>query len=169
MGRHDQPDVEQHDVGAAARRLLLHLPQRHDAESVAQAMIREMSQLPEHLRLSLTWDRGTELASYQTRLNAMTSGEGRYTIALSHHERWDGAGYPDGLAGEAIPIGARIVAIVDAYDAMTSDRPYRKALPIETVIRELQTPERWARCRLNCSARARAPSTSSGNWAARSG
>ncbi len=47
---------------------------------------------------------------------------------LHHHERWDGTGYPDGLAGEAIPLGARIISIADAYDAMTTDRPYRKAL-----------------------------------------
>jgi putative nucleotidyltransferase with HDIG domain len=49
-------------------------------------------------------------------------------IVRHHHERWDGDGYPDGLAGEAIPIGARVVAVVDAFDAMTSDRPYRRAL-----------------------------------------
>ncbi len=50
-------------------------------------------------------------------------------IALSHHERRDGAGFPRGLKGEAIPIEARIVAVADAFDAMTYDRPYRKALP----------------------------------------
>jgi HD-GYP domain-containing protein (c-di-GMP phosphodiesterase class II) len=55
-----------------------------------------------------------------------------------HHERWDGAGYPDGLKGKAIPLGARVIAVADAYDAMTSDRPYRKALPYETAIAELQ-------------------------------
>jgi hypothetical protein len=49
-------------------------------------------------------------------------------IVLHHHERWDGQGYPYGLAGEAIPLGARIFAIADTLDAMTSDRPYRKAL-----------------------------------------
>jgi putative nucleotidyltransferase with HDIG domain len=49
-------------------------------------------------------------------------------IVLHHHERWDGGGYPYGLAGEAIPLGARIFAIADTLDAMTSDRPYRKAL-----------------------------------------
>ena len=47
-------------------------------------------------------------------------------IVRSHHERWDGKGYPDGLAGEDIPLIARIVAVADAYDAMTTDRPYRK-------------------------------------------
>nr|WP_255604481.1 HD-GYP domain-containing protein [Oscillochloris sp. ZM17-4] len=57
-------------------------------------------------------------------------------IIKHHHERWDGTGYPDGLCGEAIPIGARIVAIVDAYDAMMTDRPYRRSLGLdETVFR----------------------------------
>ena len=49
-------------------------------------------------------------------------------IVRSHHERWDGKGYPDGLAGDAIPLLARIVAVADAFDAITSDRPYRKGL-----------------------------------------
>ena len=48
-----------------------------------------------------------------------------------HHEHWNGAGYPDGLRGTAIPLSARIVAISDAFDAMTSDRPYRQAMPVE--------------------------------------
>ena len=49
------------------------------------------------------------------------------TIAWTHHERWDGSGYPRGLAGEAIPLEGRIVAVADTFDAMTSDRPYRSA------------------------------------------
>ncbi len=48
-------------------------------------------------------------------------------IPRYHHEKWDGTGYPDGLKGEQIPLAARIFAIVDVYDALTSDRPYRKA------------------------------------------
>lgn len=55
-----------------------------------------------------------------------------------HHERFDGQGYPDGLKGEDIPLAARIVAVVDAFEAMTSDRPYRKAISPEDAIRELQ-------------------------------
>jgi putative nucleotidyltransferase with HDIG domain len=55
-----------------------------------------------------------------------------------HHERWDGSGYPDKLAGESIPFIARIVSTADAFDAMTSDRPYRKALPMETAIVEME-------------------------------
>jgi len=50
------------------------------------------------------------------------------SIVRHHHEHWDGTGYPDGLRGEAIPIGARVLAIVDCYDALTSDRPYRRSL-----------------------------------------
>ena len=53
---------------------------------------------------------------------------GGLAVVRSHHERWDGRGYPDGLAGEQIPIAARIFAVADALDAMTSDRPYRDAL-----------------------------------------
>ena len=51
-----------------------------------------------------------------------------------HHERFDGGGYPDGLAGEAIPIGARVIAVCDAYDAMASDRAYRSAMSEEEIL-----------------------------------
>lgn len=54
-----------------------------------------------------------------------------------HHERWDGTGYPDGLRGEDIPLVARIIAVADAFDAMTTDRPYRKAVTREEVLREI--------------------------------
>jgi putative two-component system response regulator len=55
-------------------------------------------------------------------------------IPGSHHEKWDGTGYPRGLKGEQIPIAARIFAVVDVYDALTSDRPYRKAWTKEQAI-----------------------------------
>jgi putative two-component system response regulator len=58
-------------------------------------------------------------------------------IVKHHHERWDGTGYPDGLAGERIPLGARVVAIVDAWDAMTNDRPYRAGLAKPEATRRL--------------------------------
>jgi HD-GYP domain-containing protein (c-di-GMP phosphodiesterase class II) len=57
---------------------------------------------------------------------------------LYHHERWDGKGYPQGLKGEEIPLLCRLLAVADAYDAMTSDRLYRKAFPKETAIAELR-------------------------------
>jgi diguanylate cyclase (GGDEF)-like protein/putative nucleotidyltransferase with HDIG domain len=59
-------------------------------------------------------------------------------LILCHHERWDGKGYPQGLAGESIPIGARILTIVDYYDAVTTDRPYHKALSRENAVALLE-------------------------------
>ncbi|HVP04265.1 MAG TPA: HD domain-containing phosphohydrolase, partial [Dehalococcoidia bacterium] len=59
-------------------------------------------------------------------------------IVRHHHERWDGGGYPDGLARDTIPLLARIVSVADAYDAMTSTRPYRAALPNEEAVRRLR-------------------------------
>jgi cyclic di-GMP phosphodiesterase len=53
-------------------------------------------------------------------------------VVRSHHERWDGRGYPDGLAGEDIPLAARVFAVADVLDALTSDRPYRPASPLST-------------------------------------
>jgi HD-GYP domain-containing protein (c-di-GMP phosphodiesterase class II) len=55
-----------------------------------------------------------------------------------HHERYDGTGYPDGLAGEAIPLAARIVTTADAFDAMTSDRSYRRALAFDVALAEIE-------------------------------
>ena len=59
-------------------------------------------------------------------------------IALRHHERWDGTGYPDGLAGAAIPLSARIVALADVFDAMVTKRPYKQPWPIDQVMTTLQ-------------------------------
>jgi HD-GYP domain-containing protein (c-di-GMP phosphodiesterase class II) len=54
-------------------------------------------------------------------------------VSYCHHEKWDGSGYPRGLKGDEIPLAARVFAIVDVYDALTSDRPYRAAWPREKV------------------------------------
>ena len=66
----------------------------------------------------------------------LLQGEG-LRVVRSHHERWDGAGYPDHLAGTEIPLGARVFAVADALDAMTSDRPYRSAMPWEEAAEEV--------------------------------
>ena len=59
------------------------------------------------------------------------------SLVYYHHERFYGGGYPDGIAGEAIPLGARIIAVADAFDAMTSDRPYRRSLSQDVAVDRL--------------------------------
>lgn len=79
-----------------------------------------------------------------TRLGAQILGKGdtallaaSRTVALSHHERWDGKGYPLGLAGDEIPLHGRIVAVADAFDAITSERPYKPAVPWDEALAEI--------------------------------
>ena len=72
-------------------------------------------------------------------LRAIPGLGGVARIVRHEHERWDGGGYPDGIAGDAIPIGSRIILACDAYHAMTSDRPYRKAMSHGDALRELRT------------------------------
>lgn len=71
-------------------------------------------------------------------LKGVSSLADMYLVAEHHHERYDGRGYPEGIAGDEIPEEARLVGIVDAYDAMASDRAYRKALPEQVILGELQ-------------------------------
>ena len=86
-------------------------------------------------------------------------------LILSHHERWDGKGYPQGLKGEDIPIGARILTIVDYYDAVTTERPYHKALnndsadrPAAARVRPRARSDSW--CRVHRAAAVAAPRSS---------
>jgi HD-GYP domain-containing protein (c-di-GMP phosphodiesterase class II) len=65
------------------------------------------------------------------------------TIVRYHHERWDGGGYPDGLSGERIPLASRIIAVCDSYNAMTSDRPYRRAMSPADALNELHINAGW--------------------------
>jgi len=60
------------------------------------------------------------------------------TFVRSHHERWDGCGYPDRLAGEAIPLGARIIGAVEIYDALTTSRPYQEKMPPEIAVERMR-------------------------------
>lgn len=73
------------------------------------------------------------LSGHDSELMAMAK-----EIAISHHEKWDGSGYPNGLAGKDIPLVGRIVAISDVFDALTSERPYKKAWPVEEAIEEIK-------------------------------
>jgi putative two-component system response regulator len=70
-------------------------------------------------------------------LSGMDSLRNIVPLVRHHHERMDGEGYPDGLVGEEIPLGARLLAVVDAYDSMTSDRPYRSTLEQREAVRRL--------------------------------
>ncbi len=71
-------------------------------------------------------------------LGHIPSVAGAAPIILHHHEHFDGSGYPDGLRGDAIPLASRILLVADAFDAMTTDRPYRKALSVEEATEELE-------------------------------
>jgi putative nucleotidyltransferase with HDIG domain len=70
------------------------------------------------------------------RVGGLLSEVGR--VVRSSHEKWDGTGYPDGLVGEQIPVGSAIVSCCDAFNAMTTDRSYREAMPLEDAIEELE-------------------------------
>jgi len=92
----------------------------------------------------LTPEEWTVMRSHP-RIGADIIGEHRSTvlrlareIALSHHEKWDGSGYPQGLSGQAIPMSARIVSIADVFDALTTARPYKKAWTVEAAIEQVQ-------------------------------
>ncbi|MBI3928200.1 MAG: HD domain-containing protein [Armatimonadetes bacterium] len=120
---------------AIARRLDPELPQRRDFVyslllydvgkiGVAEALLQKVEQLSEEeLRMVRAHTEiGANLLSSIRYLEPAIAG------VRNHHERWDGTGYPDGLSGQDIPLVARIIAVADAFDAMTVDRPYRKAL-----------------------------------------
>jgi HD-GYP domain-containing protein (c-di-GMP phosphodiesterase class II) len=86
----------------------------------------ELAQIREHPRL------GARL------LLRLAAFRGALPYVLYHHERWDGTGYPTGRAGEEIPVEARVLAVADAFDAMTSDRPYRPALSHREALDEVE-------------------------------
>jgi diguanylate cyclase len=85
----------------------------------------------EVIRCHATW--GSETLARVPGLGAVA------TIVRYHHERWDGAGYPDGLSGTRIPLASRIISVCDAYGAMTCDRPYRSALDPEDALEEIRS------------------------------
>jgi HD-GYP domain-containing protein (c-di-GMP phosphodiesterase class II) len=108
-----------HDIGKLAiSDEVLAKPGRLDEDELAQ--IREHPRLGARLLLRLAAFRGA------------------LPYVLYHHERWDGSGYPTGRAGEQIPLEARVLAVADAFDAMTSDRPYRPALSRREALAEVE-------------------------------
>jgi hypothetical protein len=103
-------------------------------EEFAPLLRKEARLTPEETALMQTHStRSAELVGIISKFHGFIQDSVRH-----HHERWDGQGYPAGIAGKAIPLGSRIILISDTIDAMTTDRPYRKRLPLEVVIAELQ-------------------------------
>lgn len=125
-------------VSAVAR--LLDYPKEHLKSLVYGAVLRDIGMItvsglilknPAHL----SEEEWTLIKQHPVRgaqiLEEMNFPKEVIAIVLNHHERWGGEGYPNGIRGQEIPLGARIVSLVDAYVAMTSERPYRRALPYE--------------------------------------
>lgn len=103
-------------------------------EEFAPLLRKEARLTPEETALMQTHaEKSAELVGIVSKFRGVIQDSVRH-----HHERWDGEGYPTGLSGEDIPLGSRIILIADTIDAMTTDRPYRKRLDLETVIGELQ-------------------------------
>jgi two-component system, cell cycle response regulator len=145
------PDLEEHLIGVAKlavkvgerlgladdrQQQVFHAAQLHDVGKIAipDAIISKPSALDE-----TEWEFMRQHTVIGQRIiDAAPALDGVGARVRSSHERWDGMGYPDGLAGEAIPLGARIVAVCDAYDAMVSERPYKSAMPVDDALAELR-------------------------------
>jgi diguanylate cyclase (GGDEF)-like protein/putative nucleotidyltransferase with HDIG domain len=123
-------------LGAAEARMIEVAGQLHDIGKVAipDAILRKAGKLAEDEWVLMRQHPciGAEIASNVPALR------GCVATIRAHHERWDGTGYPDGLAGEAIPLGARIIAVVDSFDAIITDRPYRPARDAAWALDELR-------------------------------
>jgi HD-GYP domain-containing protein (c-di-GMP phosphodiesterase class II) len=103
-------------------------------EEFAPLLRKEARLTPEETALMQTHStRSAELVGVISKFRGFVQDSVRH-----HHERWDGQGYPTGLRGDTIPLGARIILVCDTIDAMTTDRPYRKRLGLDIVIAELQ-------------------------------
>ncbi|HUR52670.1 MAG TPA: HD domain-containing phosphohydrolase [Gemmataceae bacterium] len=128
--------AEELNMSAEQRRLLRTSSALHDIGKIAidDKILRKPGRLSdgEVARMRTHVTRGAEI------LQTMPGLAWALPVVRSHHERWDGRGYPDGLKGEEIPLAARVVAVADAFDAMTSDRPYRKGMPADVAFEELR-------------------------------
>ena len=118
--------------------LILHASRMHDVGKIAvpEAILRKPSELDSH-----EWKVMRQHSAIGSRILENSSSQilqaGR-VIALHHHERWDGAGYPSGLSGSDIPLWGRICAVADVFDAVTSERPYKPAFPNEEALQLLR-------------------------------
>ncbi|WP_423708575.1 HD domain-containing phosphohydrolase [Undibacterium sp. WLX3042] len=138
MANYSKIIAEQLGLSAADQQLILETAPMHDVGKVGipdsillkpgKLTADEFSVMKQHTRL------GYEILAGSSS-NLLTAGA---EIALAHHEKFDGSGYPNGLAGENIPLFARIVAVADVFDALTSERPYKKAWDNELALAHLR-------------------------------
>jgi putative nucleotidyltransferase with HDIG domain len=137
-------------TGEWARRLCAAMGLNEDATAFIElcALLHDIGKIstPDHILnkpgplTSSEWDvMRDHAAAGQRILNQIPTLARCALIVRAHHERWDGLGYPDGLAGENIPFEARVVAVADAFHAMITDRPYRKAIPPRRALEILQS------------------------------
>jgi two-component system, cell cycle response regulator len=146
-----EPDLHDHvlDVGALAREVAaqLGIPDQDHPEIVHGAELHDVGKIaiPEsilHKPGPLDDDEWVYMKRHtligERFLLSVPALRAVGKLVRSSHERWDGSGYPDGLRGEEIPLGARIIAVCDAYDAMVTDRPYRKGTDTESALAELR-------------------------------
>lgn len=142
-GEHSQTVVDL--ASKIARQLDLSEPELREVEQIAllhdigkvgmpDALLQKEGPLNDE-----EWELMRQHPDLGARILAGTTSLGHLAPGVrAEHERWDGSGYPDGLRGEQIPIASRITLVCDAYHAMTSDRPYRQAMPVKDAIRELR-------------------------------
>jgi two-component system, cell cycle response regulator len=146
-----EPDLHSHvlDVGALAREVAtqLGIPEQEHPEIVHGAELHDVGKIaiPEsilHKPGALDDDEWRYMKRHtligERFLLSVPALRAVGKLVRSSHERWDGAGYPDGLRGEQIPLGARIISVCDAYDAMVTDRPYRRGTDAESALAELR-------------------------------
>lgn len=110
----------------------------HDLGKIAASFSNNILNNKEHLDDATMQQKKLHLDASNKLISSITALKDVGEIVRNHHERYDGSGYPDGLSGDMIPFLARILMIADSFDAMTSDRPYRKALTIEAAVAELE-------------------------------
>lgn len=126
-------------VPSAQAELLLHAAPMHDIGKIGipdYILIKPGVLTPDEWELMKTHPRiGAEIIGQ----NSSTLMCMARTVALTHHEKWDGGGYPDGLSGEDIPLEGRIVAIADVFDALTSERPYKRPWSMEKALAHMQS------------------------------
>ena len=128
--------AERMGLGSSKVEQIYQMALLHDIGKIGvnDAILRKPSRLSdeEYNTIKIHTTKGSEILKYITERPELTIG------ARWHHERYDGTGYPDGLRGEAIPLEARIICVADSYDAMTSDRSYRRLLDQNTVRSEIE-------------------------------